>query len=188
MIGVTRGKLSYKNTVIYNEFFKIERLFYQNSFSPIWKISLRQCLFIVFSRCYLVYHRVHFLVLWFTHFIHIPLGSLHDDIALNITCMQMTHSCIYIYIYIYIHISLEHENETKFPSSLDNLENCIVDIQVSVAWNLLIFNHIKTTIICFTSSFYIKSHKTFLTYALICMDMSYQYAIPPTIILRISTV
>ena len=59
----------------------------------------RECLFMVFYLtirfCYLVYHGVLFLVLWFSQCILVLLGSLSIDMELHSTCMLMTHSCIY---------------------------------------------------------------------------------------------
>jgi len=46
-------------------------------------------------QCYLVYHRVQFLVIWFSQCIPVLLGSLRSDMGLNMTCMLMTYSCIY---------------------------------------------------------------------------------------------
>jgi len=46
------------------------------------------------SFCYMVYHTVQFLVLWCSRCIPILLGSLRSDMALNITCMLMKHSCV----------------------------------------------------------------------------------------------
>jgi len=41
---------------------------------------------------------IQFLVLWFSQCIPVLLGSLHSDMGLNITCMLVTHSCIYHWI------------------------------------------------------------------------------------------
>jgi len=71
------------------------------SFNPIWNNASRECLFMVFyltfSFYYLVYHRVQFLVLWFSQCIPVLLKSFRSY-GLNITNMLMTHSCIYHWI------------------------------------------------------------------------------------------
>ena len=74
---------------------------YLNGFDLIWSKTSRECLFIVF---YLMFS---FVLIWCTTWVQflvvfllsqcIPvlLGSLLSDIGLNITCILMTHSCIY---------------------------------------------------------------------------------------------
>jgi len=53
----------------------------------------RECRFMVFyltfSFCYSVYHRVQFMVLWFTKCIPVLLWSLPNDIGLNITVIWL---------------------------------------------------------------------------------------------------
>jgi len=62
----------------------------------------RECLFtvfyLVFHFSYMFYHRVQFLVHGFSQYILVLLGSLSSDVGLNISCMLMTHSCIYHWI------------------------------------------------------------------------------------------
>ena len=104
---------------------------YLNGLDPIWNNALRECLFMVFyltfSFCYLVYHMVQLLVLWFPQCIPVLLESLRSDVGLNITCMLMTH----------LYISLDADNELNFSSSLNNLEHCIADIRLWMTQNLL---------------------------------------------------
>ena len=68
-------------------------------FDPTWNNAPRKSLFMVFyltfSFCYLVYNRLQLLVLCFLQCITVLLESLRSDMGLNITCMVMTHSCIY---------------------------------------------------------------------------------------------
>jgi len=47
---------------------------------------------------FLLYHKVQFLVLRFSQYIPILLGSLRNAMGLHITCMLMTYSCIYHWI------------------------------------------------------------------------------------------
>ena len=70
--------------------------------------------------------------------------------GLNITCMLMTHSCIYI--------SLDPDNELNFSSSLNNLEHCIVDIRLWMTKNILRLNE-NTTNIYLASPHCVKSLK-----------------------------
>jgi len=74
---------------------------------------------------YLVYHRVQFLVLWFSQCIPVLLYA--NDTQL--------------------YISLDPDNELKFSSSLKILEHCIADIRLWMTQNLLKLNNNKTNII-----------------------------------------
>jgi len=104
--------------------------------------------YLTFSFCYLVYHRVQFLVLWFTQCIPILLESLRSDIGLNITDDTQ------------LYISLDPDNELNFSSSLKNLQHYIADIQLWMTQNLLKLNDNKTNIIYLASSHCVKSLNT----------------------------
>ena len=130
---------------------------YLNGFHSIWNNALRECLFkvfyLAFSLCYLVYHRVQFLVLWFSQCIPVLLGSVRSDMGVNITCMLMTHSYIYLYIYIYIYIFVSWL-WFKFI-----FFHCIADIRLWMTQNLLRLNDNKTNILYLASPHCIKSLK-----------------------------
>jgi len=89
-----------------------------------WNNAPGECLFMVFyltfSFCYLVYHRVQFLILWFSQCILILLGLLCSDMGLNITCMLM-NTAVYI---------TGSDNKLNFSSSLKNLQHFIADIVI----------------------------------------------------------
>ena len=55
-------------------------------------------------------------------------------LSINITCMLMTHSCIY------------PDKEFNFSSSLKNLEHCIADIRLWMTQNLPKLNDNKTIV------------------------------------------
>ena len=86
---------------------------YFNSFSPILNNVPGECLLMVFClmffHCYLASQSV-------------LLGSTRSDMTLNVTCMLMTHTCIYIYIYI----SVDPDDKLICSFSLKNLEHCII--------------------------------------------------------------
>ena len=71
-----------------------------DGFDLIWNNAHRECAFMLFyltlGFCYLVYQRVQLLVLWVLRCIVVLLGSLRSDVGLNITCILVTHSRIYI--------------------------------------------------------------------------------------------
>ena len=120
---------------------------YLNGFDPIWNNAPSECLFMVFyltfSFCYLVYHRVQFLVLWFWQCIPILLGLLRSDMGLNITCLMMKHLNLYItgsWQWVIFILS--------------------ADIRLWMTQNLLKVNDNKTNIVYLVSPYCVKSPMT----------------------------
>jgi len=79
--------------------------------------------YLTFSFCYLVYHKVQFLLLWFSQCIPVLLELLRNNMGSNITSMLMTHSYIYHWIL-----------------TMKNLEHCIADILLWMTKHLLRLN------------------------------------------------